>query len=97
MKDQHIVYIGKLVFGSCFLLGNIGLFGYLITKNADFDAQGFHLLFFGAAVTLLIVLMLLVYSVIDQSKSDACLKAIGILMLNIPIAIIYAIIELNDY
>jgi LIVCS family branched-chain amino acid:cation transporter len=95
MKDHEIVNIGKYVFGGCFSLGNICLFGYLITRNEDFAIGGFLLLFFGAALNFLVALGLLIYGAINTSKSDACLRAIGILMINIPIAILYAFIGLN--
>lgn len=95
MKDQDIINIGKSVFGLCFLLGNMCLFGYLITKEEDFAIGGFLLLIVGSALNLLIILILLLSAVFIPSRSDACLKAIGILMINIPIAIIYALIGLN--
>lgn len=95
MKDQDIINIGKSVFGLCFLLGNMCLFGYLITKDEDFAIGGFLLLIFGSALNLLIILILLLSVVFIPSRSEACLKAIGIMMINIPIAIIYALIGLN--
>ncbi|WP_300685257.1 hypothetical protein [Chryseobacterium sp.] len=95
MKDQHIINMGKIVFSLCCLLGNICLFGYLFTKNGDFAIYGFILLVFATFLNLLIIIILFIYSVLYETRSEACVKAIGILMLNIPIAVIYALIGLN--
>ncbi|MGG5208727.1 hypothetical protein ACQWU4_07245 [Chryseobacterium sp. MIQD13] len=95
MKDHEIINIGKCIFGWCLALGSICLFGYLITRNEDFAFGGFLLLFFGTALNFLAALGFLIYGAIHTSKSDACLRAIGILMINIPIAILYAFIGLN--
>ena len=95
MKDHQIINIGKYIFGLCFLLGNICLFGYLITGNEDFAVGGYMLLIFGTLLNLLIVIGLVIYGIASQSKLNACLRAIGILMINIPIAILYAVIGIN--
>ncbi|PIF43152.1 LIVCS family branched-chain amino acid:cation transporter [Chryseobacterium sp. 52] len=98
MKDHEIINIGKYIFGLCFVLGNICLFGYLITRNEDFAIGGYMLLIFGTILNILIVIGLLIYGLIHQSKLKICLKAIGILTINIPIAILYTFIglSLND-
>ncbi|PQA91674.1 hypothetical protein B0A69_17925 [Chryseobacterium shigense] len=95
MKDHEIINIGKYIFGLCFALGNICLFGYLITSNDGFAITGYLLLIFGTIINLLIVIGLLTYSLVHPSKFKICLKAIGILMINIPVAILYAVIGLN--
>ncbi|WP_223608713.1 hypothetical protein [Chryseobacterium sp. OSA05B] len=95
MKDHHIIKLGKYIFGLCFALGNICLFGYLITDIDDFAYYGFLLLIFGTALNLPVALVLLIYGITHEPKSDACLKSIGIMMINIPIAIIYAVIGLH--
>lgn len=95
MKDHEIINIGKYIFGLCFALGNICLFGYLITRNSDFAIAGYMLLIFGTIINLLILVGLLIYALVHPSKFKTCLTAIGILMINIPIAILYAVIGLN--
>ncbi|UWX59265.1 hypothetical protein N0B40_12705 [Chryseobacterium oranimense] len=95
MKDYEIINFGKYLFGLFFILGNICLFGYLITKNSAFAVGGYMLLIFGTLINLLFVIGFLIYGIVYQSKLDACLKAIGLLMINIPIAILYAFIGLN--
>ncbi|ASW74818.1 hypothetical protein IQ37_19490 [Chryseobacterium piperi] len=95
MKDKEILNLGKCVFGCSFLLGNICLFGYMITKEEVFAATGFTLLFFGSVLNLLVILGLLIYGFIHQSQLNVCLKSIGILLINIPAAILYAIIGIH--
>ncbi|NML70253.1 hypothetical protein HHL23_10635 [Chryseobacterium sp. RP-3-3] len=95
MKDHEIVNIGKFIFGLCFALGNICLFGYLITRNDGFAAGGYMLLIFGTIINLLLVIGLLVYGIADRSKFKPCLKAISLIMINIPVAYIYALIGLS--
>jgi len=95
MKDHEIINFGKYLFGLFFVLGNICLFGYLITKNSAFAIGGYMLLIFGTFINLLLVIGLLIYGIANQSKLNVCLKAIGMLMINIPIAVLYAFIGLN--
>lgn len=95
MKDHQIINIRKYIFGLCFLLGNICLFGYLITRNDGFAAGGYMLLILGTIINLLLVITLLIYGILNKSKLNVCLKAIGLLMINIPIAILYTFIGIN--
>ncbi|KMQ66028.1 hypothetical protein ACM46_00200 [Chryseobacterium angstadtii] len=95
MKNHEIINMGKYTFWLFFLLGNICLFGYLITRIEDFAIGGYLLLIFGALINLVIVIGFLIYGMVVQAKLNACLKAIGFLMINIPVAILYAVIGLN--
>ena len=95
MENNEIVNFGKYIFGGFFVLGNICLFGYLIARDDSFAAGGYMLLILGTLINLLLVIGLLIYGIANQSKLDACLKAIGLLMINIPIAFLYACIGLN--
>lgn len=95
MKDHEIINIGKGLFGFCFLLGNICLFGYLLTRGESFAIGGYLLLIFGSLFNLVVILGLIMYGFICHERSKVCFKAIGILLLNIPIAIVYALIGIN--
>lgn len=95
MKDHQIINVGKYMFGLCFALGNICLFGYVITKHVDFAIGGYLLLIFGTILNFLIVIGLVVYGLLHQAKLKVCLKTIGVMTINIPIAILYAAIGLN--
>lgn len=95
MKDQHILLIGKSSFWISFLLGNICLFGYIITKNDVFAINGYLLLIFGTGVNLLVILSLIIYGLINKSQLKACMKASMIICINIPIAIIYFYIGIS--
>ncbi|MFP3834923.1 hypothetical protein [Chryseobacterium sp. SIMBA_028] len=95
MKDQKIINISKSVFGVCFSTGSICLLGGLITGQDTFAIGGYLLLIFGTPLNLLFVLGFLIYGWVYKSSLKACIKAISILCINIPIAIIYTIIGLN--
>lgn len=95
MKEQNILNLGKTIFGLFFLAGNICLFGYIITKDFEFADSGFMLLVFGSIFNLLILAGLLIYGEIDKPKRKTCYKSSGFLLINLPIAILYAIIGLN--
>lgn len=95
MKNESIIYFGKCVFGLFFILGNICLFGYLLTKDDGFAVFGFLLLIYGKVINLLLVIILLVYGFLRKDQLKYCLKTIGFICLNIPIAIAYAAIGLN--
>lgn len=73
----------------------LSLVGYLITTNDAFVAGGYMLLIFGTIINLLIALGLLVHGIADRSKLKPCMKAILMIMINIPIAYIYALIGLS--
>ncbi|CAH0288102.1 hypothetical protein MP478_21115 [Chryseobacterium sp. WG14] len=95
MKDQNILKLGKAGFGLSFLAGNTCLFGYLITKNFWFADSGFLLLVYGTVVNLMIVSGLLIYGAIRKAKRTTCFQSVGILLINIPIAIIYTMIGIT--
>ncbi|MBT2622157.1 MULTISPECIES: hypothetical protein [Chryseobacterium] len=95
MNNKQILNIGKYVFGSSFLFGNICLFGYLITRVDLFAVSGFMLLIFGSVLNLLVILGLLIYGFAYKSKLNTCLQATSILLANIPIAILYTVTGLS--
>lgn len=96
MKDSEILYFGKSLFGLCFILGSICFLGHLITKAVEFAVGGYMLLIFGAFLNILVILGLLIYGCVYRARLNECLKAIGILLINIPIAILYAVIGVNN-
>ncbi|WP_185289876.1 hypothetical protein [Chryseobacterium lactis] len=95
MKDSEIIYLSKSIFGLFFTLGSICLVGAFITKQSSFAVGGYFILILGLMINLVAVLWLLIYGLVYRAKFDACLKAIGILAINIPIAALYTIIGLN--
>lgn len=97
MKDQEIVNLSKTVFGVCFSIGSICLLGGLLTGHEAFAVGGYLLLVFGAPLNLLFVLGFFVYGLVYQSRFKICMKAIGILSINIPIAVIYTMIGLSVF
>jgi len=96
MKDSEILYLGKSLFALCLVLGSICLIGYLTTRMEEFAIGGYMLLIFGAFLNLLVILGLLIYGCVYRSRLNECLKAIGVLLINIPIAILYTVIGLKS-
>ncbi|UHO37755.1 hypothetical protein H5J24_19315 [Chryseobacterium capnotolerans] len=92
MEDKEIINLGKSIFGVFFVLGSIFLLGAIITKEGGFAGAGYMLVYFGVPVNILCVLSFLIYGIIYRSKFLACLKAVGILLINIPIATLYGAI-----
>ncbi|KUJ53912.1 hypothetical protein [Chryseobacterium aquaticum] len=95
MKNENILTIGKFFFWLSFILGNICLFGYLISQNEGFAFYGFMLLIFGSIINLLVVIGLMIYGVIIKSQLNVCVKTSSIICINIPIAILYYFIGIS--
>lgn len=95
MKDHQITNIGKYIFGLCFLLGNIFFSGYFITENAWFMQWGIVFLVYGIIGNLLAVIGLLLYGFAEKLKMNACLKAIGLIMFNVPLGFLYVVLGIN--
>lgn len=96
MENKQIINLSKSVFGLCFSLGSICLLGGLF-KQEPFAAAGYMLLIFATPINLLFVLTFLICGLVNRSSWKACIKAIGILSINIPIAILYAVIGLYSF
>lgn len=95
MNNQDILSIGKYTFELFFLLGNICLFGYLVTKIDAFAAFGFTLLQFAIPINIFIIMCLLIYGVFRKPQFNTCMKASSIICINIPIAILYYFIGIS--
>ncbi len=95
MNDQSLITLGKSVFWLFFILGNISMIGYIMSKNDEFAVGGFMLLIFGSIINLLIIAAILVYAWVDVRRRSACMKAVMIILINIPIAIVYFFIGIS--
>jgi hypothetical protein len=65
-----------------------------IIQAESFAIAGYLLLIFATPVNLLFVLFFLIFGFVNRSRLKICVKAIGILSINIPIAVLYAAIGL---
>lgn len=95
MSERNILNLGKSIFGVFFITGNICLLGYIFTRDFNFADLGFLLIMYGGIFNFLVLVGLLVYGAVDQKKCEACIQAVCILLINIPIASLYAIIGWN--
>ncbi len=95
MKNESIIYFGKCVFVLFLVLGSICLFGNFLTKNDEFAIAGFFLLIYGTVVNLALVFALLVYGIVKKSQLRYCIQSVGIICINIPVAILYTFIGIS--
>ena len=95
MKNKNILNVGKFFFWLSFILGNICLFGYIMSKNDSFANSGFTLLQFAIPINLFVILCLLISALLNKSQLKTCVKASLIICINIPIAILYFYIGLS--
>ena len=101
MKNLNPLKIAKYTFGASFGIGNLFLFGFLLgvsIQNNDIAESSavyaFIYLFVAIAVNLVVLLALLIWGIIDVEKRKHCFKGIGIILINIPLAALYAFIGL---
>jgi LIVCS family branched-chain amino acid:cation transporter len=97
MKKLNPLKIGKYTFWVSFILGNIFLFGFLFGEAIGNRAiafgsaiAGYFYLFIATAVNLIILLALAIWGIYDINKRKDCFTGTGIILINIPVAIIYA-------
>jgi len=95
MKNESVIYFGKCIFGLFFVFGSICLLGNLLTKNDEFAIAGFFLLIYGTVVNLALVFALLVYGIVKKNQLKYCIQSVGIICVNIPVAILYAFIGIS--
>ncbi len=92
MKNSQILTLGKGTFLISFLAGNICLFGYITFRNVDFAYAGFCVLILASILNLIVFLSLIIYGLFNSEELLECLKSAAILLINIPIAWLYAAI-----
>ena len=99
MKIIDVLKIGKYTFWVSFAIGNIFFLGALYCKaisfwNSDieifFVVGGFLYLLLAAIINVLILIALSAICLFVREARGNYLKAIGYILLNIPIAILYA-------
>lgn len=95
MENKKIIFLGKLLFWTFFILGNISLFGFIITNKTDFALGGYVLLVFGSVINLLVIAFLVVYGLFNKSQLRICLQSSAIICINIPIAVLYYFIGIS--
>ena len=95
MKLFTIKNIGEFFFGLSFILGNICLFGYVFTKDIQFAIAGYFLLIYGGIINLIVFIVLIILAFINIEKKGDYVISAYILLINIPIAILYAWIGLT--
>ena len=95
MKNFDYQIIAKNLFISSLAIGVGILIFFLLTKNFDFASWGFIYLIFATILNLIFLLFFLISGFLHKSKYEECMKAVLILLINIPIAIACALIGLS--
>ncbi|GAB0156407.1 hypothetical protein CHRYSEOSP005_16720 [Chryseobacterium sp. Alg-005] len=95
MENSEAESVGKFFFWASLILGNICLFGYMLTKWDGFAGGGIFLLTFGTVINLIVALGLLLYGAFNTSHLDSCVRGVCLMLVNIPIAVLYAFIGIN--
>ena len=101
MKNFNPLKIGKYTFWVSFIIGNIFMFGGIISafipslSQYYFVVGGYYYLFIASAINILIIIFINAYCRRVEVKEDIYLKAIGYIISNIPIAAIYACIGME--
>lgn len=95
MKNLQIINSAKLMFWLSFIIGNVALFGYILFRAEEFAIFGFLFLYIATLINTIVIIGLLIYGFIRKEYLPDCFKATAILLINIPIAIVYAWIGLE--
>ncbi|MBW7676931.1 hypothetical protein [Chryseobacterium chendengshani] len=95
MDNKKIISLAKIFFWVSFILGNICLFGYIISKNDVFALTGYFLLLIGTVINLMLVIGLITYGLANNAQLKICMKASAIICINIPFAILYYFIGMS--
>ena len=104
MKNLNPLKIGKYTFWVSFGIGNLFLLGYLFGAaiKSEFIANvcllgGYYYLYVATAVNLAILLALLVFGIfkIRNAERKQCFVGSAIMLINIPLAILYAFVGLG--
>ena len=95
MENSSILTLGKYTFWSSFIAGNICLFGYLIFREEAFAICGYLLLPIATIINATLFLSLIIYGFVKKEHLQICLKSAAILLINIPIAWLYAAIGVS--
>ncbi|WP_299178706.1 hypothetical protein [uncultured Chryseobacterium sp.] len=95
MEHSNMESVGKFCFWTSFILGNICLFGYMLTEAGEFAWSGFLLLTLGGVINLIVAVVLLLYGAFNTQYINSCVKSVGIMLLNVPIAALYTFIGMH--
>lgn len=87
--------IGKTFFWTSFLCGNFCLFGNLISGEEGFAIAGLLVLVYGGLINLLVLIGILIFGFFNEDHRQNCYNSALIMLINIPIALLYAFMGLS--
>jgi hypothetical protein len=93
---EHLEYSAKLIGGGSFAFGTLLFVLQLIDPKGNYESAGLYFIGYAFVINAVFFLMLVICASLFHHRHKALLKTAGLLLLNIPIAVIYLIIILNQ-
>lgn len=95
-ENLSLVKLSMYLFKYSLIIGTIFFLLYLFSQNTEIIIFGFVYLCIATALNLMLFLSLLIIVLTDARSRIETLKSMGLLLINIPIAILYFLI-LTEY
>lgn len=92
---EHLEFSAKLIGGGSFAFGTLLFVLQLLDPKGNYDKVGIYFIGYAFVINALFFVCLLATASIFAKRRLILLKTAGLLLLNIPIAILYVIILLN--
>ncbi|WP_418604260.1 hypothetical protein [Hwangdonia sp.] len=94
MKD--LIYLGKIVAFLSFIIGTTTLSLYLYFDNSNsIGSFGFYFVIIALVINMLLLVVNIIAIAIDSQHRSELIKTSGIMLLNIPIAVVYFYIVIS--
>lgn len=94
-QNFKIINLAKFLFWLSFILGNCCLLGFLISHETFFAIAGYFLLIGAGLLNFTAFIAFILYGIFNSKNAAEALKSALILLINIPIAALYAWIGLS--
>lgn len=85
----NLKYVAKFMALGCFVIGTLLFTSYITQPNETALIYGFYFVIVALAVNILLLLALLISVMVYYDGRHELLKGAGILLLNIPVAVLY--------
>lgn len=92
---EHLEFSAKLIGGGSFAFGTLLFILQLIDPKGNYASAGLYFIGYAFVVNSVFFLALIITAGLFYHRRQVLLKTAGLLLLNIPIAVIYFIIIIN--
>ena len=93
---EHLEYSAKLIGGGSFAFGTLLFVLQLIDPKGNYESAGLYFIGYAFVINAVFFVCLISVGALFQNRRAALLKTAGLLLLNIPIAVIYLVIIINQ-